>query len=66
MPGLIGYLPKNGMFFSAESDSGKRMEMLEIPSHKFYLGVQFHPEFNSRPGFPEESFEAFIKAASEN
>ncbi len=63
------YIPefeKNGMFFSAESDSGKRMEILEIPSHKFYLGVQFHPEFNSRPGFPEESFEAFIKAASEN
>ena len=63
------YIPefeKNGMFFSAESDSGKRMEMLEIPGHKFYLGVQFHPEFNSRPGFPEESFEAFIKAASEN
>ncbi len=63
------YIPefeKKGMFFSAESDNGKRMEMLEIPSHKFYLGVQFHPEFNSRPGFPEESFEAFIQAASEN
>lgn len=55
---------KNGMIFSAESDSAKRMEILEIPSHKFYFGVQFHPEFNSRPGFPEESFEAFIKAAS--
>ena len=62
------YIPefeKNGLIFSAESDGGKRMEMLEIPSHKFYLGVQFHPEFNSRPGFPEESFAAFIKAASE-
>ncbi len=62
------YIPefeKNGLIFSAESDGGKRMEMLEIPSHKFYLGVQFHPEFNSRPGFPEESFTAFIKAASE-
>ena len=62
------YIPefeKNGLIFSAESDGGKRMEMLEIPSHKFYLGVQFHPEFNSRPGFPEESFVAFIKAASE-
>ncbi|MEM3089429.1 MAG: CTP synthase, partial [Candidatus Nitrosotenuis sp.] len=55
---------KNGMVFSAESDNSKRMEMLEIPSHRFYFGVQFHPEFNSRPGFPEESFEAFIKAAS--
>ncbi len=62
------YIPefeKNGLIFSADSDGGKRMEMLEIPSHKFYLGVQFHPEFNSRPGFPEESFSAFIKAASE-
>jgi CTP synthase len=62
------YIPefeKNGLVFSADSDNGKRMEILEIPSHKFYLGVQFHPEFNSRPGFPEESFAAFIKAASE-
>ncbi|MGI0004637.1 MAG: glutamine hydrolyzing CTP synthase [Candidatus Nitrosotenuis sp.] len=55
---------KNGMIFSAESDNSKRMEILEIPSHKFYFGVQFHPEFNSRPGYPEESFEAFIKAAA--
>ncbi|MGQ0606480.1 MAG: CTP synthase [Candidatus Nitrosotenuis sp.] len=54
---------KNGLIFSAESDNSKRMEMLEIPSHKFYFGVQFHPEFNSRPGFPEESFEAFIRAS---
>ena len=62
------YIPefeKNGLIFSAESDGGKRMEMLEIPSHKFYLGVQFHPEFNSRPGFPEESFSSFVKAAAE-
>ncbi len=61
------YIPKfedNGMIFSAESDSGKRMEILEMPDHKFYLGVQFHPEFDSRPGFPEASFEAFVRAAS--
>ncbi|MGB0856094.1 MAG: glutamine hydrolyzing CTP synthase [Nitrosopumilus sp.] len=60
----ISEFEKNGLIFSAESDGGRRMEMLEIPSHKFYLGVQFHPEFNSRPGFPEESFVEFIKAAS--
>ncbi|CAD6520959.1 CTP synthase [metagenome] len=62
------YIPefeKNGLIFSAESDNGKRMEMLEIPSHKFYLGVQFHPEFNSRPGYPEQVFEAFVKASSQ-
>jgi CTP synthase len=62
------YIPefeKNGLVFSAHSDGEKRMEMLEIPSHKFYLGVQFHPEFNSRPGYPEEVFVSFIKATSE-
>lgn len=62
------YIPqfeRNGLIFSANSDGGKRMEILEIPSHKFYLGVQFHPEFNSRPGYPEEVFSAFIRASSE-
>jgi CTP synthase len=61
------YIPefeKHGMIFSAESDGGKRMEILEIPGHKFYLGVQFHPEFNSRPGFPEEVFVSFVEAAA--
>ena len=61
------YIPdfeKNGMIFSAESDDGKRMEILEIPDHKFYLGVQFHPEFNSRPGFPEKAFVSFLEAAA--
>ncbi len=53
-----------GMKFSGYSDSKKRMEVLEIPSHKFYLGVQYHPEFSSRPGHPEESFEAFIRASA--
>ena len=61
---FISEMERNGLVFSAESDSGKRMEILEIPSHKFYLGVQFHPEFNSRPGFPEESFTAFIRASA--
>ncbi len=53
-----------GMKFSGYSDNKKRMEVLEIPNHKFYLGVQYHPEFSSRPGYPEESFEAFIRASS--
>ena len=60
----IAQFEKNGLIFSADSDDGKRMEILEIPQHKFYLGVQFHPEFNSRPGFPEKVFSAFINASS--
>ena len=63
------YIPdfeKNGLIFSAESDNGKRMEILEIPSHKFYLGVQFHPEFNSRPGFPEDHLQHLSKQHRKN
>lgn len=56
---------ENGMKFTGESGNGTRMEMLEIPSHKFFFGVQFHPEFNSRPGHPEEAFKAFVLAASQ-
>lgn len=62
----LGTFEKKGMTFSGESDDGKRMEILEIPNHKFFLGVQFHPEFNSRPGFPEKSFEAFVAASTQN
>lgn len=61
----ISEFEKHGLIFSGESDNGKRMEILEIPSHKFYLGVQFHPEFNSRPGYPEQAFQAFVTAASQ-
>ena len=54
------------MIFSGESDNGRRMEILEIPLHKFFIGVQYHPEFDSRPGFPEQIFKAFTTASSQN
>jgi len=57
-------LEANGMIFSAYSDGGQRMEILEIPGHKFYYAVQYHSEFNSRPGNPEQSFEAFLRACA--
>ena len=57
---------QKGMIFSGESDNGRRMEILEIPDHKFFVGVQFHPEFNSIPGYPEHVFKAFTTAANQN
>jgi len=57
---------KKGKIYSGESDNGKRMEVLEIPSHKFFLGVQYHPEFNSRPGFPEDAIKTFVTVAAQN
>jgi CTP synthase len=59
-------IESNGMKFTGSSDAGKRIEILEIPRNKFFLGVQYHGEFHSRPGFPEPAFENFIKAALEN
>jgi CTP synthase len=55
---------KNGLVMSAHSDNGRRVEMLEILNHKFYFAVQYHAEFNSRPGKPEQAFDAFVKAAA--
>jgi CTP synthase len=53
-----------GMIPSAHSDRGLRTETIEIPEHPFYFGVQYHSEFHSRPGEPEESFRGFVRAAS--
>ncbi len=55
---------EGGMIFTGESDGGKRMEILEIPAHRFFVGVQYHPEFDSRPGFPERVFGAFVRASA--
>jgi CTP synthase len=55
----------NGLVMSAHSDRGRRMEMLEIPDHRFFFAVQYHAEFGSRPGKPEEAFQAFTRAAAQ-
>jgi CTP synthase len=54
---------ENGIVFSGTSDKGKRIEICEIPSHVFFIAVQYHPEFISRPGLPEPVFSRFISAA---
>jgi CTP synthase len=57
-------IEKHGVVLSGYSDYGRRIEMMEIPNHRFYFAVQYHPEFNSRPGKPEQVFKAFMNAAS--
>ncbi|MDO8517975.1 MAG: CTP synthase [bacterium] len=65
-PKYIEQLQKAGLVFSGKSPSGILMEIAELPRalHPFYLGVQFHPEFLSRPLSPHPLFAAFVKAAS--
>lgn len=51
-----------GMLFAGLSPDHHLVEIVEIPKHKFYIGVQFHPEFKSRPGRPHPLFDGFVKA----
>ncbi|MFH1774874.1 MAG: CTP synthase [Methanobacteriota archaeon] len=62
-PAYIAQFEKHGLKFSARSDNGRRMEILEIPGHFHFLATQFHPEFKSRPLDPAPVFKAFVEAA---
>jgi len=53
---------KAGMVSTGES-SGGLVEIVEIPEHKFFIGVQFHPEYKSTVENPHPLFVAFVKAA---
>lgn len=56
-------LAEKGLMVSGKSPDGLLPEIIEIPSHPFYIAVQFHPEFTSRPGHPNPIFQAFVAAA---
>ena len=55
-----------GLTLSGISPDGKLVETVEISSLPFYVGVQFHPEFKSRPDRPHPLFRGFIAAAKSN
>lgn len=55
---------KHGMIFSGVSPDNHLVEIVEIPTKKFFIAAQYHPEFLSRPHKPEGLFKAFIGAAS--
>lgn len=55
----------NGMLIAGTSPDGHLCESVEIPENKFFIGVQFHPEFKSRPNSAHPIFREFIKAAVE-
>ena len=57
-------MEKHGMIISGLSPDGKLPEMVEIPSHKFFIAGQFHPEFQSNPFTGHPMFNAFVAAAA--
>ncbi|OIW11716.1 hypothetical protein TanjilG_14349 [Lupinus angustifolius] len=64
-PDMISQLESAGLSFVGKDETGSRMEIIELPSHPFFIGAQFHPEFKSRPGKPSPLFSGLIAAACE-
>jgi CTP synthase len=56
-------LSKHGVIFSGTSPDGELPEIMEIPEHPWFIGVQYHPELKSRPFDPHPLFASFIEAA---
>lgn len=66
-PEFVEMLKDGGLVFSGTSPNGQLMEIAELPEkkHPFFVGVQFHPEFQARPLAPHPLFTAFVKASAE-
>ena len=58
-------LEAKGLSFSGFSPDEKTVEVIELPSQSFHIGVQFHPQFKSRPNKAHPLFKEFLRAALE-
>ena len=56
-------LADEGMRVSGRSPDGKFVEIAELPSHPWFVAVQFHPEFQSKPIKPHPLFASFVEAS---
>ena len=61
-PIYVKDLEKNGMQFVGQSEDGNRMEIMELKSHPYFVGVQYHPEYLSRPSKPSAPYVGLILA----
>ena len=64
-PAYVDRLEAAGMKFSGMSPDGSLPEIIEIPDHPWFIGVQYHPELKSKPFEPHPLFTSFVKAAVE-
>lgn len=56
-------LERAGLTLAGQSPDGKLVEIVELAEHPWFVGVQFHPEFKSRPDRPHPLFRGFVRAA---
>jgi CTP synthase len=52
----------HGYVIAGTSPNGDLVELMELPSHAFFLACQYHPEFRSKPNVPHPLFKGFLKA----
>jgi CTP synthase len=52
------------LVFVGKDETGQRCEIFELTGHPYYVGVQYHPEFKSRPGRPSPPFLGLLKAST--
>jgi len=64
--GYIQSFEENGMKMSGRNPQRDLVEIIELSGHPFFLAVQFHPEFKSRPDRPHPLFRAFVEASKKH
>ncbi|MEN3202864.1 MAG: CTP synthase [Atribacterota bacterium] len=60
---FVDHFEKRGMVMAGFNPEYQVVEIVEIPDHPFFVGVQFHPEFKSRPNRPHPLFLGFLRAS---
>lgn len=63
-PKYVDQLERAGLHFVGRDESGKRMEVLELKDHPYFVGVQFHPEYLSRVLRPSKPFLGLVAASA--
>ena len=63
-PDLIAKIEAEGLVYVGKDETGQRCEIFELEGHPYYVGVQYHPEFKSRPEKPSPPFLGLLKAAA--
>ena len=61
-----GCLTESGLVISGKTPDGKFVEIAELPGHPWYVAVQYHPEFKSKPLVPHPLFADFVRASLEH
>lgn len=62
-PAMVPDIEKAGLIFSGRDETGERMQVAEIKDHPFYVGMQSHPEFCTRPLVPSPPYLGLVAAA---